>query len=110
MYIESVPNRSSPPAVLLRESYREDGKVKKRTIANLSNWPRDRIEGLRRVLRDEALVSPEDAFECVRSLPHGHVVAILGSLKKLGLEHLISSKRSVERDLVLALIVYAVVT
>ena len=105
MYIEAVPNRSSPPAILLRESYREDGKVKKRTLANLTNWPRDKIEGLRRVLRDETLVSADDALECVRSLPHGHVVEVLGSLKKLELDRLIASKRSAERDRVLALIV-----
>lgn len=105
MYIEAVPNRSSPPAILLRESYREDGKVKKRTLANLTHWPSDKVEGLRRVLRDETLVCAEDAFECVRSLPHGHVVAVLGALKKIGLDRLISSKRSSERDRVLALIV-----
>jgi len=104
MYIEAVPNRSSPPAILLRESYREDGKVKKRTIANLTQWPADKLAGLRRVLRNETLVSPDDAFDIVRSLPHGHVAAVLGTLRRLGLDKLIGSRRSRERDLVVALI------
>ena len=80
MYIDSVPNRSSPPAVLLRESYRDSGRVKKRTLANLSKLPTDAIQVLRRVLRGELLVNPEDAFTCVRSLPHGHIAAVLGTL------------------------------
>ena len=69
MYIESVPNRSSPPAVLLRESYRDGRRVKKRTLANLSKLPPAAIDMLRRVLRGEQLVNPDDAFTCVRSLP-----------------------------------------
>ncbi len=104
MYIESVPNRSSPPAILLRESYREDGKVKKRTLANLTHWPADKLEGLRRVLRNETLVSPDDAFDIVRSLPHGHVAAVLGTLRHLQLDKFIGSRRSRERDLVVAMI------
>ena len=109
MYIESVPNRSSPPAVLLRESYRAGGHVKKRTLANLSKLPTAAIETLRRVLRGERLVNPEDAFTCVRSLPHGHIAAVLGTLKRLGLHTLIARNAGRLRDLVLALIVARVI-
>ena len=109
MYIESVPNRSSPPAVLLRESYRDGRRVKKRTLANLSKLPHAAIDVLRRVLRGEQLVNPDDAFTCVRSLPHGHVAAVLGTLKQLGLHTLIARGTSRLRDLVLALIVARVI-
>ena len=109
MYIDSVPNRSSPPAVLLRESYRDGGQVKKRTLANLSKLPTDAIQVLRRVLRGERLVNPEDAFTCVRSLPHGHIAAVVGTLKQLGLHTLIDRNASRVRDLVLALIVARVI-
>ena len=104
MYIESVPNRTSPPAILLRESYRENGKVKKRTLANLTSWPSDKVAGLKRVLRSEPLVGVEEAFDIVRSLPHGHVAAVLGTLRHLGLDKAIGSKRSEKRDLVVAMI------
>ncbi len=90
MYVERVPNRNSPPAILLRESYRDDGKVKKRTIANLSHWPDGKIETLRRVLRGELLVPPDQAVTMLRSLPHGHVAAALGVLHKLGLGRVLS--------------------
>src|SRR6266481_3032107 len=91
MYVERIPNRNSPPAILLRESYRDGDKVKKRTLANLSDWPSAKIEALRRVLRDEA-VAPTDqqALSVLRSLPHGHVAAALGTLRKLGLDRLLS--------------------
>jgi transposase len=105
MYIDIVPNRNSPPAVLLRESTREGGKIHKRTLANLSSWPAPQIEALRRVLRGETLVPLTEAFETLRSRPHGHVAAVLGSLRRIGLETLIGSKRSRERDLVVAMIV-----
>ncbi len=106
MYIESVPNRSSPPAILLRESYREGGKVKKRTIVNLTRWPPALIEGLRCLLKGGTAVPRfEDAVDIVRSLPHGHVAAVLGTLRKLGLETLIDPKPSPRRDQVLAMIV-----
>ncbi len=106
MYIEAVPNRSSPPAILLRESYREDGKVKKRTIASLSKWSPTLVEGLRILLKGGTAVRHlDDAFDIVRSLPHGHVAAVLGGLKKLGLDRLIDPKPSPERDQVLAMIV-----
>jgi hypothetical protein len=105
MYIETVPNRNSPPAILLREGWREGKKTLKRTIANLSDWPRQKIETFRRLLRDEVLISPADLFETERTLPHGHVEAILGTIRKIGLDTVISSKRCPERDLVLAMIV-----
>ena len=105
MYIATIPNRSSPPAVLLRESYRQQGKVKNRTLANLSSLPGEQIDLLRRVLRGDDLVSPEDAFDIERSLPHGHVAAVLGTLRRSGLEQLLASKRCRERDLVVAMIV-----
>jgi len=105
MYIESVPNRSSPPAILLRESYREGGKVRKRTLANLTNWPSALVEGLRCLLKGgTAVPSLEDAFDIVRSLPHGHVAAVLGTLSKLGLDRLIDPKPSPRRDQVMAMI------
>src|SRR3990172_2094649 len=99
MYIATIPNRSSPPAVLLRESYRRQGKVKNRTLANLSSLPGEQIELLRRVLRGDELVSPDDAFDIERSLPHGHVAVVLGTLRHIGLEQLLASKRCRERDL-----------
>jgi transposase len=91
MYVECIPNRNSPPAILLRESYRDGDKFKKRTLANLSDWPAAKIEALRRVLRDEA-VAPTDqqALTLLRSLPHGHVAAALGTLRKLGLTRVLS--------------------
>ena len=91
MYVERIPNRNSPPAILLRESYRDGDKVKKRTLANLSDWTAAKIEALRRVLRDEA-VAPTDqqALSILRSLPHGHVAVALGTLRKLGLDRLLS--------------------
>ena len=105
MYIERVPNRRSPPAVLLRESYREGGRVKKRTLANLSHLPDATIEGLRRVLRGEALAAPEAAFAITRSRPHGHVAAVLGTVRQLGLERLLAARRSPARDRAVALLV-----
>ena len=105
MYIATIPNRSSPPAILLRESYREDGQVKTRTLANLTHWPPAQREALRRVLRGETLVAPEDAFEIMRSLPHGHVAAVLGTLRRLGLDALLAAQKSRQRDLVVAMIV-----
>src|SRR5205085_502764 len=72
MYVAVIPNRSSPPAILLRESYSEYGKTKKRTLKNLSDWPAERIEQLRAVLRGEELLPATNAVEIVRSLPHGH--------------------------------------
>ena len=105
MYVERVPNRNSPPAVLLRESVRDGSKIRKRTLANLSDWPQPQIDSLRRILKGETLVSPNDALHITRSLPHGHVAAVLGTLRSLGLEQLISPTASRQRDLVCAMIV-----
>jgi transposase len=105
MYVESVPNRNSPPAILLRESSRRDGKIVKRTLANLSCWPASQIDALRRVLKRESLVSPADAFQILRSFPHGHVAAALGTLRRLGLESILSRSRGPQRDLAVAMIV-----
>lgn len=106
MYIERIPNRNSPPAVLLRESYREGKRVLKRTLANLTEWPAQLVEGLRTLLRGGTAVERlEESFEIVRSLPHGHVNAVLGTLRKIGLERLIAPQRSPERDRVVAMVV-----
>jgi hypothetical protein len=67
MYVERVPNRNSPPAILLREAWREEGKIRKRTLANLSHWPAQKIESLRRLLQGHQLVSPQDAFVITRA-------------------------------------------
>jgi Transposase DDE domain len=110
MYIDIVPNRNSPPAVLLRESYREGGKVKKRTIANLSKLPMDVIDQLRILLHGgHAVESFEGSIEVLRSLPHGHVAAVLGTLIKTGLDHIISSEKSRELSLILAMIVARII-
>jgi hypothetical protein len=90
MYVAEVPNRNSPPAILLRESYRQAGKVKTRTLANLSHWPPERIERLRILLSGKA--DQPQSFEIVRSLPHGHVAAVIGTMRKLDLARLISRK------------------
>jgi len=105
MYIDTVPNRNSRPAVLLREGWREGGKICKRTLANLTEWPAHKVELLRRLLRDEPLLAPEDAFTIERSLPHGHVEAVLAMIRQLGVDTLLGAKRSPERDLVVAMIV-----
>ena len=110
MHIERVPNRNSPHAVLLSQSYREDGKVRKRTLANLSKLPDDAIEGLRILLKGgTAISSLESAFDIQRSLPHGHVAAVLGTLKNIGLESLISERASRQRALVTAMIVARII-
>jgi transposase len=105
MYIDVVPNRDSPPAVLLREAWREGKKTRKRTLANLSDWPKERIENFRRVLRDERLVSPEELFATQKTLPHGHVQAVREMIGRLELDRLISAQRCRQRDLVVAMIV-----
>jgi hypothetical protein len=105
MYIDVVPNRNSPPAILLREARREGENIRKVTLANLSHWPAPKVEALRRVLRGETLVAPTAAFTIERSLPHGHVAATLGTLRHLGLERLIATQPSRQRSLVVAMIV-----
>jgi transposase len=106
MYIEAVPNRNSPPAILLRESYREGGKVRKRTLCNLSDWPTAHVEGLRGVLKGGTVIAAErDAFTVTRSLPHGHVAAALGTARGIGLDRVLGPDGNRCRDLVLALLV-----
>jgi transposase len=105
MYISTVPNRNSPPAILLREGWREGNKTRQRTLANLSDWPKEKIETFRRLLRDEPLVSPHDLFATQKSLPHGHVQAVLEMIGRLELDRLISAQRCREGDLVVAMIV-----
>ena len=91
MYVVKVPNRGSPTAILLRESYREAGKVKNRTLANLSSWPEAKVDALARVLKGQPppAAGLDGAFEITRSLPHGHVAAVLGTARQLGLDELI---------------------
>jgi hypothetical protein len=106
MYIEAVPNRSSPPAILLRESYRVGDKVKKRTLLNLSDWPRPLVDGLRALLKGGTVLPPgQEAIVIKRSLPHGHVAAVLGTLRRIGLDRLLGPAGDRCRDLVLAMIV-----
>ena len=111
MYVALVPNRNSPPAYLLREGYREDGKVKSRTLANLSHWPLAKIERLRRVLRDEVLSGAAEGLTMLRSLPHGHVAAVLGIARKIGLDRLLAAGQAPARlaALVLAMILARVI-
>jgi hypothetical protein len=109
MYVTRVPNRNSPPAVLLRESYREGGKVKNRTVANLSSWPEAKVEALARALKGLPPAGLEGMIEVTRSLPHGHVAAVLGMIRELGLEELIDAAGSRQRDLVTAMITAAVI-
>ena len=114
MYIESVPNRGSPPAILLRESYRDGDRIRKRTLLNLSDWPAERVEGLRGLLKGGVVIpAGQEAFTVERSLPHGHVAAVLGTLRVIGLDRLLGPKNPREpnrpRDLVLAMIVNRVI-
>ncbi|MGH3970653.1 MAG: IS1634 family transposase, partial [Mycobacterium sp.] len=110
MYVARVPNRGSPPAILLRESYREGGKVKNRTLANLSRWPAPKIEALSQVLKGHA-PNPDlaEAFDVSRSLAHGHVAAVLGTARALGVEELIDPESSRQRNLVTAMAVAQVI-
>ena len=105
MYITTIPNRNSPPAILLRESYREDGKVKSRTLANLSKLPAESIEVLRRSLKGELLAPVSEAFEVLASHHHGHVHAVMLALQRLDLARCLDSRPSRNRDLVVAMII-----
>src|SRR5580765_4803313 len=104
MHIQIVPNRGSLPAVLLRESYRDGDKVKKRTLANLSSLPADQIEAIRAVLRGDKLAPVAEAFTIVAAQPHGHVEAVRAALKRLGMAELLASQSDPRRDLVLAML------
>ena len=106
MYVERVHNQHSGSCVLLRESFRVDGKVRKRTIANLTDWPAELVDGFQRLLRGEAPAAKlEDSFETTSTRPHGHVAAVLGTLEKIGLHRVLDSRASRERDLAVAMIV-----
>ena len=104
MYIESIPNRNSPPCILLREDHREGRKVVKKTLANLSKWPPHVVEGLRVLVKGGRVAGLEDGFSITRSLPYGQVAAVLGVLKRLGVHQLIASRGSRKRDMVVAMI------
>jgi len=109
MYVATVPNRNSPPAILLRESYREQGKVKTRTLANLSHLPDEALEALRLSLKGEKLVVATDAFDILESRHHGQIEAVYTAMKRLGVENLIASHPSKERTLVVALLIARIV-
>ena len=110
MYIETVPNRNSPPCILLRESYRQGGKVKKRTIANLSKWPAELVENFRALLKGGSVVGPlEKSLEVTRSRPYGHIAAVLGTLRKIGLDRIIGGQGSIENTLNVAMIVARII-
>ena len=105
MHIDIVPNRDSPPAVLLRESYREGTKVRKRTLANLSALSTEQVDAIRRTLKGERLVPVAELFEIVRSRHHGHVQAVRAAMKQLGFESLVASRPSRERDLIVTMVI-----
>jgi len=113
MYVARVPNRNSPPAILLRESYRAAGKVKTRTLTNLSGWPEAKIQALARLLKDEAAPAADprasSGLAIERSLPHGHIAAVLGIARRLGLDRLLPQRPSRLAKLALAMIVARVV-
>lgn len=109
MFIESIKNRNSPPCILLRESVRDGAVVRKRTVANLTDWPPKIVSGLKALLRTGGATGGMDDFETVRSLPYGHVAAVLGTIRKLGLDRMLAAKPSRARDLALALIVARVI-
>jgi len=109
MYIDTVPNRNSRPAVLLRESRRQGKKTVKITLANMTDWPSEVVSAIRLALQGETLVPKEALFAIERSIPHGHVQAVLGTIRQLGLDGIIASKRCRERDLIVAMIVQRLV-
>ncbi len=110
MYIEFVPNRNSRPSILLREGWRDGRKVRKRTLANLTDWPADKVAALQAVLKGaSAGTAPDEAFDIVRSRPHGHVAAVLGYLKRMGLPGMLARGPSKQRDIIVALIVARII-
>lgn len=109
MYIDIIPNRKSPPAILLRESVREGKKVIKRTIANLSSLSIEQAHAIRKIFKGEHLICPEDNFDIVNSKPHGHVQACLTAIKRLKVDQLIGSRRSPERDFVISMIISRII-
>jgi len=109
MYIDEVPNRNSRPAILLRESRRQGKKTVKVTRANMTDWPKELVDAVRLVLKGETMVPKDGLFAIERSIPHGHVEAVLGTVRRLGLEDLVASKRCRERDLVVGMLVQRLV-
>jgi Transposase DDE domain len=110
MYVETVPNRTSRPAILLREGWREGSRTRKRTLANLTDWPPAQIDALRAVLRgDYRELAPTSGFSIERTRPHGHVAAVLGTLRRLHLEPLLATRRCPERDAVVAMLVARII-
>src|SRR5215475_802719 len=105
MYVAVVPNRRSRPAILLRESYRDGARVRNRTLANLSDWPAERVETLRAALRGDKLVPAGEGLEIVRALPHGHVAAAVGVARRIALDQLFPVGPAFDRTFALALIV-----
>lgn len=105
MYVATIPNRGAKPTIIIREGYRENGKVKNRTIANISHWPKEKIEALRLVLKGKKLAEVDKLFEKLESKHHGHVQAVLKVIDLLGLDKLISAKHCPERDIIVAVIV-----
>src|SRR5215218_963634 len=107
MFVQVIPNRGSPPAILLRESYREGGKVKKRTLCNLTHWPPSLLEGFKALLEGGTVISAPAApevFTIRRALPHGHVAAVLGTLRQIGLDRILGPDGNRCRDLVIAMV------
>src|SRR3954467_10490113 len=101
MFIQVIPNRGSPPAILLRESYREGGKVKKRTLCNLTRWPPSLLEGFKALLKGGTVLSAPAApevFAICRALPHGHVAAVLGTLRQIGLHRILAQVKQCRAD------------
>jgi len=109
MHIDTIPNRNSRPAYLLRESVRDGKHVRKRTLANLSSLPIEQIEAIRRILKGERLGPVEDGLEVVRSRPHGHVEAVRSAMKRLGFDKLVDTRPSRERDLVVGMVAERIV-
>jgi hypothetical protein len=105
MYVATIPNRKSPPAILVRQSYRENGKGKTRTLSNISHLPKYTIDLIKRSLKGERIVSIDNDFEKVDSWHHGHVDAVLRAMKRIGFQGLINARRCIERDLVVAMVV-----
>lgn len=110
MFVAGVPNRTSAPTFLLRESYREDGKVKSRTLANLTHLPLEQIDVIKAALKGTRLAPVNEAFQIERSLPHGHVMAVLGTLRKLGLDKIIAARSSREKQLILGMIIQRILS
>ena len=104
MYVETIPNRGARPTVLIREAWREGKKIRRRTVGNITSLPEHQIDQIRRTLKGEELVSSSEAFEILRARPHGHVAAVVGTMNKLGIAELLSSRKHANRQRVLAMI------